>query len=141
MHETRNAHRIVPVDQPPWEVLGPGLRDYNQAHAGEDRYENLCLVLQSADEEVLGGLVGATYWDWFYIDVLWVREDLRGQGYGHRLLTMGEDAARERGARNAYLDTFSFQAPEFYRRHGYRVFGQLDEFPPGHTRYFLAKEL
>jgi GNAT superfamily N-acetyltransferase len=72
---------------------------------------------------------------------MWIREELRGRGYGHRLLASAEDEARRRGAKNAYLDTFSFQAPGFYKKHGYRVFGELHDFPTGHQRYFLTKEL
>jgi len=54
---------------------------------------------------------------------------------------IAEDEARHRGAKNAYLDTFSFQAPDFYKKHGYRVFGELQDFPPGHQRHFLTKRL
>jgi len=56
-------------------------------------------------------------------------------------LAQAEDEARKRGAKKAYLDTFSFQAPEFYKKYGYKVFGELKEFPPGHQRYYLTKEL
>ena len=63
------------------------------------------------------------------------------RGYGYRLLTLAEDEARKRGAKSAYLDTFSFQAPDFYRQHGYQVFGELEDFPPGHQRYFFSKQL
>ena len=62
-------------------------------------------------------------------------------GDGRRLLAVAEDEARRRGAKNAFLDTFSFQAPDFYRQHGYQVFGELPDFPPGHTRAFLTKKL
>jgi hypothetical protein len=58
-----------------------------------------------------------------------------------QLLTLAEDEARQRGAKNVYLDTFSFQAPDFYKQHGYQVFGELEDFPPGHERYFLTKKL
>jgi hypothetical protein len=54
---------------------------------------------------------------------------------------MAEAEARQRGAQHAYLDTFSFQAPGFYKKHGYQVFGELQDFPPGHQRYFLTKQL
>ena len=67
--------------------------------------------------------------------------ELRGRGYGHRLLTVAEDEARKRGAKNVYLDTFSFQVPDFYKQHGYQVFGELQNFPPGHQRYFFTKQL
>jgi len=81
------------------------------------------------------------YWGWLYVDLLWIEEELRGRGYGHRLLTRVEDEARKFGAKHAYLDTFSFQVPDFYKQHGYQVFGELQDFPPGHQRYFMKKEL
>jgi len=86
-------------------------------------------------------VIGSTYWGWFYINLMWVKDEFRGQGYGHRLLMLAEEEARKRGAKNAYLDTFSFQAPDFYKKLGYQDFGELGDFPAGHTRYFLKKEL
>jgi GNAT superfamily N-acetyltransferase len=124
-----------------WSAVGGGISQYNKQAAGDTNYQALCFMLHSADDKVVGGVIGATYWDWLYIDLLWVKEELRGQGYGHRLLTVAEEEARKRGAKNAYLDTFSFQAPDFYEQHGYRVFGTLDGFPAGHQRYFMTKEL
>ena len=93
------------------------------------------------EKVVRGGVIGATYWNWLYIDLMWLKEEFRGQGYGHQLLTLAEAEARNRGAKHAYLDTFSFQAPAFYQQHGYKVFGELQDFPPGHQRYFLTKAL
>jgi ribosomal protein S18 acetylase RimI-like enzyme len=86
-------------------------------------------------------LIGVTYWNWFYINLMWIKEDLRGRGYGCQLLTLAEEEARQRGAKHAYLDTFTFQAPGFYQKYGYRIFGELPDFPAGHTRYFLTKQL
>ena len=91
--------------------------------------------------QVAGGVIAITYWNWLYIDLMWIKEDLRGLGYGSRLLALAEAEARTRGAQHAYLDTFSFQAPEFYKKQGYQVFGELRDFPLGHQRYFLKKEL
>jgi GNAT superfamily N-acetyltransferase len=62
----------------------------------------------------VGGVIGETYWDWFYLDLLWVKDELRGRGYGYNLMTLAEGEARQRGAKNVYLDTFSFQAPNFF---------------------------
>lgn len=99
------------------------------------------VVLQSTDGTIVGGIIGATYWDWFYINLMWIQEDYRSKGYGNQLILQAEEEARKRGAKFAHLDTFSFQAPEFYKRHDYQVFGKLDDFPKGHTRYFLKKDL
>jgi len=86
-------------------------------------------------------VIAESYWDWLYIDLLWVKDELRGLGYGHRILTLVEQEARQLGAKNAYMDTFSFQALDFYKQHGYQLFGELNDFPPGHQRYFLKKQL
>lgn len=138
------AYEIRSVERPDdavWQVIGGGISRYNAEQGGDAHGRMLCLVVSSPDEAVVCGLIGETHWDWFYINLLWLPEELRGCGYGHRLLTLAEEEARRRGARNAYLDTFSFQAPDFYRRHGYAVFGELADFPPGHRRYYLRKGL
>ena len=138
------GYRIVIDDDPAPEtvgVIGRGIGEYNEEQAGDHRYQRLCTFLYGKDEEIVGGLVGAIYWDWFHIDLLWVKEELRGRGFGHRLLTAAEEEARRRGANHADMDTFSFQAPEFYEQHGYEVFGELREYPPGHKRLYMQKEL
>ena len=129
------------LEEPAWDAIGGGLTDFNTRQAGDDKGRNLCFVLQTPEWKIVGGVIGATYWDWLYINLMWVREDLRGQGFGRQLLEKAETEARQRGAKRAYLDTFSFQAPAFYKKLGYEEFGRLEDFPVGHTRYFLVKTL
>jgi GNAT superfamily N-acetyltransferase len=135
---------IVQVESPgddEWEVIGGGISTFNQEQAGKDHCQRVCFALHSPDQKVVGGLIGAIFWDWFTIELMFIQEEHRGQGYGAKLLALGEEEARRRGARHAHLDTFSFQAPEFYQKHGYRLFGELPDYPGGHTRYYLTKEL
>jgi GNAT superfamily N-acetyltransferase len=137
-------YQIVYVDNPEqsaWGIIGRGVGNYNKQQVGDNEFQRLCFVLRAPDQAIVGGVMGETYWDWLYIDLLWVKDELRGRGYGHRLLTQAEQEARQRGAKNAYLDTFSFQALDFYEQHGYQIFGELQDFPPGHQRYFLTKQL
>lgn len=137
-------YQIIYVKEPgqaEWGAIGGGINRFNQQHAGEENAQHLCFVLKTLAEEIVGGAIGVTYYDWFHLDLLWVEAAMRGRGYGHRLLMLAEEEARKRGAKNAYLDTFSFQAPAFYERHGYQVFGKLEDFPRGHERLFLTKEL
>jgi len=124
-----------------WGIIGRGVGTYNEKQIGDNNFQRLCYVLQDSEGEVVGGILGETYWDWFYMDLLWVTEDLRRQGYGSQLLKIAEIKARERGAKYVYLDTFSFQAPDFYYKHGYQVFGELENFPSGFQRFFLRKQL
>ena len=137
-------HEIIYVDKPEesaWGIIGGGLQEYNVQQAGADKFQRLCFALRSPSQEIVGGVLGEIYWNWCHIDLLWVKEELRGHGYGHRLLVAIENEARRRGAQHVFLDTFSFQAPDFYRRYGYRLFGELTNFPAGHQRYFFTKEL
>lgn len=140
----KTEYSISYVEKPEeaaWGIIGNGLHQYNQKQAGEQNFQRLCYVVQSPDGEIAGGVLAELYWGWMYIDLMWIEEELRGQGYGHRLLMQVEDEAREQGVKYAYLDTFSFQAPNFYKRHGYQVRAELPDFPVGHQRYFLSKEL
>ncbi|MGD9405831.1 MAG: GNAT family N-acetyltransferase [Anaerolineae bacterium] len=133
--------RIVSVEEPPWAVVGGGISSYNDQHAGDDNAQHVSFVLQTPDGQAVGGVIGVVYWDWFSVELMWMEEEYRGQGYGHRLLTLAEEKARDRGARHVHLDTFSFQAPAFYEKHGYEVFGELQDFPAGHLRYYMRKDL
>ena len=135
---------IIPIDNPEqsaWGIIGRGLDEYGRQQASDYNSQRICYVVQTPDGEIAGGVIAVTYWDWLSIDLMWLREDLRGRGYGSRLLALAEEAGRRYGAKHAYLDTFSFQAPDFYAKHGYRVFGELPDFPPGHRRTYLTKEL
>lgn len=81
------------------------------------------------------------YWNILYIQVLWVDEKYRGQKLGTKLLNRVEQEAKDLGVKLVHLDTFDFQAPEFYLKHGYEIFGTLDDCPKGHKRYYMKKRL
>jgi ribosomal protein S18 acetylase RimI-like enzyme len=89
-----------------------------------------------------GGLVGYTWATWLHVTYLWVDERCRGAGLGSHLLSEAERKAREgRGCRNSRLETWDFQAPDFYKRHGYEVVCVIPDYPPGITEYTLTKRL
>jgi GNAT superfamily N-acetyltransferase len=115
---------------------------FNDAYTGpeEDRQFAL-LVTDEQDGSPHGGLWGRTYYGWMFIELLIIDEKLRGGGIGTELMRRAEEEARRRGCHGIWLDSFSFQAPDFYRRLGYEIFGVLDDYPPGDRRYFLKKRL
>jgi ribosomal protein S18 acetylase RimI-like enzyme len=118
-----------------------GIRDADPSDVGPRDWRPLTLALRARDGTLMGGLCGATMWGWLTVDGLWVAEELRGRGLGQRLLLTAEAAAVARGCRGARLGTFDFQARGFYERLGYIVFGELPDFPAGHTNYELWKSL
>ncbi|WP_314222144.1 GNAT family N-acetyltransferase [Streptomyces zaehneri] len=89
-----------------------------------------------------GGLVGHTWTTWLHVTYLWVDARHRGTGLGSALLAEAERIAREqRGCDRVRLETWDFQAPEFYRRRGYEVVCVIEDYPPGLTEFTLTKRL
>ncbi|MHC8406739.1 MULTISPECIES: GNAT family N-acetyltransferase [unclassified Pseudomonas] len=121
-------------------ILAP-LRAYNLAQAGDGKSELLALLVRDDNDVILGGLYGRFFYQWLFIELLSVPDEARGQGMGSRLMKMAEDLAREKGCVGIWLDTFDFQAPEFYKKLGFSEVGQIADYPPGHRRFFLQKRL
>ena len=91
--------------------------------------------------KIIGGLWGNTGFQWLFTQLLLVPESLRGRGLGADLMRRAEAEAVSRGCHGAWLDTFEFQARSFYERIGYECFGQLPDYPPGFSRFFMKKSL
>ncbi|MBV9569211.1 MAG: GNAT family N-acetyltransferase [Hyphomicrobiales bacterium] len=116
---------------------------FNDKRTGfPDPVTPLALLLKDPGRKtIIGGLWGVSYWRWLFVDLLFVPEDQRGKGLGTALLKEAEGKARERGCIGVWLLSFSFQAPKFYQRHGYRPFGTIADYPPGHDCTYLMKRL
>ena len=123
------------------QIVREGLDAHNAAQGAPVDWVPLMLFVRDKQGTIVGGLTGGTYWGWLYIGRLWIEEHLRGQGYGSRVLAEAEHEALRRGCHHAYLDTQDFQALPFYQKHGYIVYGELEDMPIGHTRYSLQKKL
>ena len=121
-------------------VIREQLNHYNEQFVKPDNHQRMVLLVKK-DTAVIGGLVGCTYWNWMYIELFWVRENERNRGVGSRLMEKAEEIARDRRCRNVHLETHDFQSLDFYIRRKYVVFGELDDLPEGHTKYYLRKAL
>ncbi len=88
----------------------------------------------------MGGITGTIYFYHLHIDFLWVNESIHHDGYGGKLLYKIEEIAKEKGCRLILFDSFSFQAPAFYKKHGYREFGVVEEHPKGIVSTFLRND-
>jgi GNAT superfamily N-acetyltransferase len=106
-----------------------------------DLKKNVHLVIKREDQQIIAGLIGKIYRGCLFVDTLWVHEHHRKEGFGQRLLSHAENLAIRSGCWFIHLDTFSFQAPEFYKKNGFVVFGTLDGYPDGIMRYYLKKDL
>lgn len=108
----------------------------------EVAYVWLNKIVENDDKEVIGGILAKMYcWNVIYIDALWINENYRGFGLGEKLLFEIENIAKKEKCYLIHLDTFDFQAKNFYIKNGYEVFGVLDDCPKDHKRFFLKKYL
>lgn len=114
---------------------------FNRAATQHVSWKPVLFCLRDPTNVLCGGLSGYLWGGWLYVDVLWVREDLRAQGWGRSLLAQAEAHAFDNDCRDVYLSTFGFQAPEFYRQLGYQCAGELANYPNGWNYYFLHKHL
>ena len=123
------------------EYVRGALYQFNQGIVGDDGHAPLSIVEYDADGDIIGGILGGTYWGWMYVDILWVHEGHRYKGIGSRLLREAEKEAVRRGCHHVHLDTMSWQAPRFYQKHGYEIIGILPDVPIGNQKYLLMKAL
>jgi GNAT superfamily N-acetyltransferase len=123
-------------------AISDGLDGFNVAETGvDDRRPLAVLVRDGQTGQVVGGLTGRTSLGLWFVDVFYLPPALRGSGVGSEILRQAEQEARRRGCRAGVLYTISFQAPGFYSRHGWRVFGEVPCDPPGTSRVFMTKDL
>ena len=123
------------------EVIGGGLNAYNDAATGyADRRPLAVLVKDPATGELLGGATGRSSLGMLFLELFYLPKAIRGQGLGTAVLQAFEEEGRRRGCVAGVLYTISFQAPEFYERHGWRRFGEVACEPAGTSRIFLSKQ-
>jgi GNAT superfamily N-acetyltransferase len=99
------------------------------------------VYIRDKENKVVGGAIGLAFGGWLYISLLWIEESVRNKGKGTKLLEMTENEAVKLGCKHAHLDTYSFEARPFYEKNGYTLFATLENYPEGHSKYFLKKKL
>ena len=130
-----------PPDEAAIRAIEAGLNAHSAGLGLKTDWSPLWIIGRDADGAVQAGIRFVLAFDWLFVNWLWVADPYRKHGIGSQLMAAAEAAARDQGCRAAYLDTFTFQAPKFYERLGYREFGRLNDFPPGHARIWFTKPL
>lgn len=122
------------------EAVGAGLNSFNEK-VTHFMPKGISVFMRDRQNRVVGGTMGYTFGDWLHVSVLWVEESFRNKGCGTKLLKMIETEAVRYGCRHVDLDTFSWQAKPFYEKQGYTLFATLDNYPEGHSKHFLKRDL
>lgn len=107
----------------------------------ENVYGNTSFIARDEAGEIIGGITGTYFWQMMHIDFLWVDPAQQGNGIAAKLIVKIEQHAHELKCRRVTVDTFSFQAPRFYRKQGFREFAILEDHPSGHSQHYFEKWL
>jgi ribosomal protein S18 acetylase RimI-like enzyme len=141
MVEHEASPRLSPREQAIAQQLIEAVERFNIETTGIRDVRELLVTETGHDGELLGGVYGWSWGGTCWIDALWVGEAMRRRGAGSRLLEAAEEIARGRGCHQLALDTHTFQAPDFYARHGFELVGRLPDYPVGHDNLLMRKRL
>ncbi|EFH84071.1 GNAT family N-acetyltransferase [Ktedonobacter racemifer] len=144
-------HQIKALSKPNSEFvayLHEQIREFNNqqspAHKQarvEGAVKPVHIMVVDKDGQWQGGITAEIYWNWLELSDFWLPDTLRGQGLGSSILEQVENIGREHGASKVLLTTFEFQGRTFYERHGYKVVGLVEDYPPGTNYYTMVKVL
>lgn len=123
------------------EGIGAFNQDYLPDEVGFEKDTNFAVIAKDDNGKVIGGIRAKAFWNYCIIELLWLSQESRGLGLGSQLIKHTENFAKEKGFGYMRTETLSFQAKPFYEKLGYKLFGELPDYPKGHTTYCLVKEL
>lgn len=125
------------------EIITGFLNQYNQERAVsfEDEINEDVEIVIYDDEKIVGGIIARSLWGTLEIKRLAVHPGYRHKGIGSKLISAAETEAKRRKCNYLSLNTFSYQAPEFYEKLGFIKVGTEQDFPRGFSRYFYQKKI
>ena len=133
--------RLENIESQKSQVIGDLIRSYNRSKRETAESEPLNLYAEDDSGELMAGLVAETFGNWLEIEYLFVKEEFRGQGIGSKLLQQAESEAKKRNCRYVFVNTYHFQAPNFYQKQGYKEVFTLTDYPYTGQRHYYQKDL
>ncbi|MFI1770306.1 GNAT family N-acetyltransferase [Thalassobellus citreus] len=132
------------IDQKSYDKVVELLVEYNLSKTQEVSDEinkPIEIIAKNNNGEIIGGLYGRSIWGTLEIKTFVVKTENRNKGIGRKLIIAAEKEAKNLNCRFISLDTFSFQAPKFYERLGFKKIGTETDFPKGFEKYYYRKEI
>lgn len=123
------------------QVMIDGMLAYHASHGHPRKTDTFSIVLKNDNQQFLGCVIVTFLWNGMEIQTLWVEESIRKLGWGRKLMLAAEAEALKRGCTLAYTNTFTWQAPQFYEKLGYTLYGKLENFPAGSELSYFCKKL
>ena len=128
----------IPQDE---QVLFDGISDDAAKKKGMERIKPFRVYIKDSNQSVVGGASGVTFYGCLYVDMLWVQESIRNQGFGKKIMEEAEKIARERKCAFATLNTMDWEALRFYQKLGYSIEFVREGYEKESKMYMLRKKL
>jgi|SaaInlStandDraft_5_1057022.scaffolds.fasta_scaffold55739_2 N-acetylglutamate synthase-like GNAT family acetyltransferase len=120
-------------------VIREGIINFNQSIIND---KPGCFTVSVKKEgAVVGGAIIYLHKDALYLDVIWCVEECRGQGIGTKIISMLENEAKRTNKTKLFVDTYAFQAQDFYLKQGFKIIGKVPGYLLGYDRIFFLKEV
>jgi GNAT superfamily N-acetyltransferase len=124
------------------DVIYNGLKAFNLKHFPDEDVTSLACYIEDEAGDFVGGLTGEIFTNTLFVEFLWVDDRKRHAGIGSMLMERLEKEAVKFGVTDLYLDTYSFQAPDFYKKLGFVEVGRYTNFPTSDIdKVFLQKKI
>ena len=122
------------------EFINKEFTDYALKNEVTLGYDEFCFV-EEEDGKILGAITGRAYYNEVHIGDLIVSKDCRRSGLGSKLVKAVEEYYSGKCYDIITLTTFGFQAPEFYKKLGYKIEFVRENKDPKLSKYFLSKSI
>lgn len=124
------------------DLIRDGIRAYNRMHLPDGDVDAVGCFARNDEGKVVGGLTGEMFNNTVFVEYLWVDAEARTSGVGSKLIALLEEQVKRHGVTHLYLDTYSFQALDFYLKLGFEKVGQYSGYPAaGIDKHFLQKQI
>ncbi|HDM8045082.1 TPA: GNAT family N-acetyltransferase [Vibrio campbellii] len=124
------------------DLIRDGIRAYNRMHLPDGDVDAIGCFARNNEGKVVGGLTGEMFNNTVFVEYLWVDAEARTSGLGSMLIALLEEQVKPHGVTHLYLDTYSFQALDFYLKLGFEKVGQYSGYPAaGIDKHFLQKQI
>ena len=124
------------------DLIRDGIRAYNRMHLPDGDVDAIGCFARNNEGKIVGGLTGEMFNNTVFVEYLWVDAEARTSGVGSKLIALLEEQVQPHGMTHLYLDTYSFQALDFYLKLGFEKVGQYSGYPAaGIDKHFLQKQI
>ena len=122
-----------------WNMIDSEFNKYAEKNDVICNYKSFNFIAKD-NEKIIGIITGHSYYKEVYISNLIIFDEYRNKRIGTKLIKTVEDYFKDKGFENINLTTYDFQAPEFYKKCGFKVeFIRENKENSKLNKYFLVK--